>query len=279
MTVLDYARRYLDAGISIIPIRRGGDKEPASDLLPWVWDEDRAINRRSWKPFQDEPVTLTEAVSWWRSAAPPGIAAVGGAISGGLEVLDFDRLAEELFAGWCEMVEAEHPGLVGRLCVVQTPRQPAGYHVWLRCPDIETPGNTKLAIDPTVKGKERTLIETRGKGGYALVPGCPPECHPSGGTYEHVAGPALWDLGTVSMDEHEDLMSCARALSREVQEEHSPSHAHPSNGELLPGQDFDRRGPDWSEILTPHGWTLAGKAQGGERRWRRPGKEDRKSNV
>jgi hypothetical protein len=42
--------------------------------------------------------------------------------------------------------------------------------------------------------------------------------------------------------------------------------------DLRPGDDYDRRGPDWAEILAPHGWACAATVVA-ERRWRRPGKD------
>lgn len=41
---------------------------------------------------------------------------------------------------------------------------------------------------------------------------------------------------------------------------------------LRPGDDYDRRGPAWAEILEPHGWQLA-QSRGGADYWRRPGKD------
>jgi hypothetical protein len=55
-----------------------------------------------------------------------------------------------------------------RLCVVRTPRP--GFHVRYRCTETPIPGNTKLAVDPTLPSDQRRLIETRGQGGYASRP-------------------------------------------------------------------------------------------------------------
>src|SRR5262249_14403625 len=41
---------------------------------------------------------------------------------------------------------------------------------------------------------------------------------------------------------------------------------------LRPGDDFERRGPGWDDILTPHGWERAG-GRGDVVYWRRPGKD------
>lgn len=267
MDVIEYARRYLAAGVSVIPVATDGTKRPAGHLLPREPDPDAADRfRATWRPYQSRLATDDEAARWWGGPSPAGLAAVCGAASGGLELIDFDADADLLFPAWLALVgEAFDSDLAERLCVVRTPREPAGYHVWLRCPDAPTPGNQKLARD----GKA-CLVETRGEGGYALVPGCPPACHETGRPYEHVSGPALWGLPPVTADERETLVALARSLTRDAP---APEPTPPSKpgADLRPGDDFDARGWDWAEILEPHGWTLAGRA-GDERRWARPGK-------
>jgi hypothetical protein len=134
---------------------------------------------------------------------------------------------------------------------------------------MEIPGNTKLAIDPSKPSKDRVLIETRGEGGYAIVPGSPPACHPAGRTYEHHAGPKLSQVRTVTAAERETLIRCARSFNREGRL--GPSHSAGRNGSgLSPGDDFNRRAV-WAEVLQPHGWELA-RERGDVRHWRRPGK-------
>ena len=39
----------------------------------------------------------------------------------------------------------------------------------------------------------------------------------------------------------------------------------------MPLEDFNRAGPDWQEVLCPHGWQLV-RTAGVVRYWRRPGK-------
>jgi hypothetical protein len=287
MTPIDVARRCVGAGISVIPVARDGTKAPAWELLPRVADEKTGRLHPSWNPFREAAPDREQVRAWWGGGDPPGIAALPGNLSG-LELIDFDREAAELFPAWRDLVEIERPGLVDRLCVVRTPRRPAGYHVWLRCVDHAVPGNQALARlsipeqrrekeDAKTQGRkaEVTLIETRGEGGYALIPGCPGYCHETGGEYRFLSGPALWELGTVSIEERDTLARCARLFSREVKEDGPPAAAcgrgEPASG-LRPGDDFDARGPDWREILEPHGWALAG-SRGDERRWRRPGKD------
>jgi putative DNA primase/helicase len=235
------------AGLSVIPIRRDGSKA--------------AVCR--WEPYQHQAATEAQVRRWFAGDTPPGLAVIGGEVSGGLECLDFDAEAEAVFAAWCELVEVEAPGLVARLCVARTPKP--GFHVRYRVPDIQVPGNTKLATDPAAG----CLIETRGEGGYALAPGCPVECHASGRPYAHHSGPPLERVQAIGIEEREVLIRCARSFDRAARKEAQ----HASNGTgagLRPGTDFNERGPDWSEILD--GWTVAHR-RGEARYWRRPGKE------
>lgn len=271
MDTLEHALAYLRGGISVIPISRNGSKCPVLS---------------EWNPYRVERASEEEARRWWGHRSPPGIAAVCGPVSGGLEVIDFDREAAALFPRWQAAVEESWPGLLDRVCVVRTPRQPAGgYHAWLRCSAIPTPGSTTLAslsraeqrvekalAEREGRKAELKLIETRGEGGYALVPGCPPECHPNHACYVHEAGPPLASLPQLTADERDTLFICARALNRDIPAP-QPTPKWQEGTSLRPGDDFDSRGWDWAQILEPHGWALASGSPSGERRWRRPGKD------
>jgi putative DNA primase/helicase len=216
--------------------------------------------------------------SWWYSGKF-GIGVISGAVSGNLECIDFDR--GELVAPWQELVEGQIPGLVDRLCRIRTPRQLEGYHVRYRCTQVTIPGNMKLASEPgtdekTGKPCQITLIETRGEGGYALAPGSPSSCHATGRTWDHVAGPPLTDLPDITADERDVLIAAARsfdlsAASKVRRPDAKTTGGVPEKG-LRPGDDYDRRGPDWSAILEPHGWQRA-HSRGTVVYWRRPGKD------
>ena len=271
MMVLDHVLACLRAGVSVFPVRRDGSKAPESRFLPLVFDPKQGKEVASWNPYREALMSEAEARRIWDRPEPPGYAIVGGAISGGMEMLDLDNEAELIYPQWAMLVEEQAPGLVDRLPVVRTPRSPAGFHVFGRHPDIDVPGHMKLAEDPSRPAKERTLIETRGEGGYVVGCGSPVECHETGRTWEHIAGPPPWEAPALSIEERDILLLCARYFDRSVAKEAKTTGHHTRNGELKPGTDFDMRGPDWSDILTPHGWELAGQ-YGGERRWRRPGK-------
>jgi AAA domain/Bifunctional DNA primase/polymerase, N-terminal len=255
---VDFALAYLRAGLSIVTILADGCKRPA---IPW-------------ERLQKKPMSEAEARGRWRDGEK-GIAVVGGKVSGNAELIDFDRA--ELFPPWRDLVEAQAPGLFERLCRVRTPR-PAD-HVWYRCTETTIPGNMKLAQEPgtdpkTGKRKAITLIETRGEGGYALVPGCPGACHPTGRTYDHVGGPPLTDLPVITAAEREILIAAARSFDLMSAAKKKRPGDNGSSAGLRPGDDYDRRGPDWPEILEPHGWEQAHR-RGAVTYWRRPGKDDR----
>jgi hypothetical protein len=255
---LGHALSYLRAGLSGIPIRRDGSKAPDVD---------------EWSPYQERRASEGEARRWWDKARPPGIAILGGRVSGGLEIIDFDVDAGLLFPAWSELVERERPGLVARLPIVRTPRQPEGYHAYYRCVEVQIPGNTKLASDPERPAKERTLIETRGAGGYVVAPGSPCECHSTGQTWEHVDGPPLIDVPTITAAEREVLLRCARAFDKDVPAEEPKGERQARQGTgTSPGDDFNRRGPKWAALLEPHGWEDVRTVKG-VTYWRRPEKD------
>jgi P4 family phage/plasmid primase-like protien len=262
--------------VSTIPIARDGSKAPDGRLLPKEWDDAEKRNKATWNPYRRRFPTDEELRRWYDSPDPRGIATVCGDQSGGLEQVDFDKDAEQLFPAWEHLVEAQRPGLTARLCLLRTPRP--GYRVAYRAPDLDPfPGNLTLAQEwytdeKTGKLKKRTLIETRGEGGYALVPGTPAECHETGRLYEHIAGPALTDLSSLTPEERDILIRCAASLNRAGEEDKGSSRDEEATE--LPGTVYNTRGPDWEAILKPHGWTCVGKC-GQVCYWKRPDKEDR----
>src|SRR5262249_55820538 len=149
---------------------------------------------------------------------PSGIAIIGGKASGGLERLDFDLDAEHIFPEWQALVEAEAPGLLARLSLVRTPRGAGAHHVYYRCTALDIPRHQKLREDPARPAKERCLVETRGTGGYTVAPGSPAECHERGRPWEHVGGPVLTELATITAAERDVLIRCARSFDRKIHE-------------------------------------------------------------
>jgi hypothetical protein len=278
-STLDDALAYRRAGFSILPIRRDGTKAPDGRYLPSVPDE-QGRPKATWEPLQEAPASEQDIRQWFRGSRPPGIGIIGGRVSGNLEQLDFDHAAAAIFPQWRELVEAERPGLVERLPVIRTPRKPVGYHVRYRCRQATIPGNMKLAEEPytdpdTGRPALRVLVETRGEGGYALAPGSPPECHENHTPYVHHSGPPLTEVPEISAEEREVLVRCARSFDRTLGD-YAGGDTGGVRGRgwegLSPGDDYNRRGPDWADVLEPHGWACV-RRRGEERFWKRPGKD------
>ena len=184
MTTLEIARERTAAGLSILPIRTDGSKAPDAE---------------TWKQFQERRPSDDELRQYFSNGA--GIGTICGRVSGNLEIIDLDD--QSLFVDFAADVERNDPGLIGKLTVVRTPR---GTHFYYRCEEIE--GNQKLAQrskDDPLFADKATLIETRGEGGYVVVPGSPPECHELGLTYQHVGGPPLTALPTITLEQRETL--------------------------------------------------------------------------
>ena len=79
----------LEAGVSVLPIRPDGTKQPA---LP------------GWKRYQQEMPTEALVEEWFRNPQR-GLALVTGHISGGLVALDFDDLVT--FDAWLRHIQSE----------------------------------------------------------------------------------------------------------------------------------------------------------------------------
>ena len=245
-SICDRAEQLTAAGISVIPIKNDGSKAAAV----------------SWKPCQSEiadPATLSQ---WFGNGADCGIGAVGGKVSGNLEVMDFDD--PESYERWTKLVGRVAPELLERLVIVRTPT--GGYHVFYRCRDgVER--NQYLARRK-VKGKTKVLIETRGEGGYVLLPGSPPSCHHANKRYELIQGD-FTKIPTIDAAERDSLLQCARALNEYVKP--ARVFATSTNGDgHRPGDEFNRKAT-WEETLEPHGWVKVGH-NGETAHWRRPDK-------
>jgi len=194
--LLHQARQLAESKLSIIPIRANGSKAPA-------------LSR--WKSYQSKiaaPKTLDE----WFANGDRGIAIVCGQVSGNLEVIDFDD--PTLFEHWKRLLKEQgEADLLKKLVSVETPT--GGYHVYYRCSDgIE--GNQKLAQRKDSNGKLKTLIETRGEGGYVVAPGSPKKCHPLRKSYKLLEGD-LSDIPTISGEQRELVLSAARALTEYIE--------------------------------------------------------------
>lgn len=174
-------REAVQAGVSVIPVDPK-TKRPAIS---------------AWKPYQTRMATGAELTQW---AGAGAYAAVGGAVSGGLVVLDFD--VPGFYGRWCDAVGTLSDGLP----VQRTGG--GGYQVLFRCPNPG--GNDKLAwaVDENAPTGRAIAVETRAEGGYAVLA---PSQHPSGNLYQWLNGNAS-GIPTIEQGHADRLLAAARAL-------------------------------------------------------------------
>jgi len=239
------------AGVSIVPIDHQ-TKRPLNRLLP------RDDNRKPvWKPFQTA-IADEAIVRAWFSGGAESFAVVGGAVSGGLLILDFD--VARLYQQW----QVDVGDLAEGLPVQRTGG--GGYQVFCRC---SSPGeNAKLAwveCETEESGRE-IAIETRGEGGYAVVP---PSLHPDGTRYEMISG-ELAEIPMIAQARADALIAAARKLDeapftrqekerieRDAVAAHQRRTAASRNGSANVIGQFNEAHPI-DALLESHGYTRLG---------------------
>jgi putative DNA primase/helicase len=246
LTLETFGRRMRETGISSLPVCVSG-KNP---------------RLKEWKHLQSTQPTDKELQSWERMASQSrqdfGWGIVAGAVSGNLEVIDFDQQGIA-FNDWSEIVNEVAPGLLARLYIERSQR--GGIHVAYRC-EIPVDGRLMLAYS-----QGQLTIETRGEGNYCI-------CAPSPG-YTTEQGDLL-DLPILTASERQVLIHAARALDDtppepewiDDQERQAVKSGH-STG-LRPGDDYNQR-EDIRPLLQRHGWKLI--KPGANEYWQRPGKD------
>ena len=141
--LIEVATNYLAAGLCVLPAVRA-EKRPAL---------------RGWKAFQSRLPSQRQLQQWFGNGTD-GLCVVAGTVSGNLELIDFDREADQ-FDAWAAMVPED---LLSRLVIERS--QSGGRHVVYRS-IAPICGNMKLSQGQR-DGKVVTLIETRGEGGLFL---------------------------------------------------------------------------------------------------------------
>lgn len=248
------------AGLCVVPPRMDGSKAP----LP-----------RTWKTFQQARPDPDQLRRWY-SDGLTGIGAIPGAVSGNLEVLEFDD-ADTYQHFKDEADEAGTGPIIARLEQGYVEASPGGGIHWLyRCDEIG--GNTKLATRPDGtddhgRPRVKTLIETRGEGGFIILAPSNGKVHPTGRAYRLLGG-GFATIPHLSPEERRDLLALARTFHvpdpAKIRDP-DPRPAGTTTGER-PGDAFNARAL-WSDVLGPHGWIRL-YARGETTYWRRPGKRE-----
>ncbi|MYW50574.1 hypothetical protein GTY64_03640 [Streptomyces sp. SID8376] len=251
------AREMHDAGLCVLPIKANGSK--AADV-------------RSWKPYKIQRSTPAEHDEWFGGGRPAGIAVVYGAVSGNVEMIEFEghAIRDGLLDEVTEIMEASGLGEEWHAILTgwATESPSGGRHYRVRVEGADVPGNTKLASrlaredeytdEERQKLREkpntriiRVQIETRGEGGYGLVEPSSGTVHASGKPYVRIAGgPA--SIPTIDAEAFQaihDICRMVDSLPKPESPKTAPRDLPPlPGGGLRPGEDFDLRA-DWRDIL------------------------------
>lgn len=241
--LLEVARHYLAAGLSVIPVRADGSKAPK---LP------------RWEVYGDERPTPVQLVRWFGQGESGGIGIPGGPASGNLTVLDFETA--DVWQTWLRSLTDEQRAVADGCPLARTPR--GGAHLYVRL-ELPTRGvvlaQRSDGADAAGRPKVKTLIETRGHGQQVLAPGCPPECHELGipYTWERTAWVDGGECGAVPLETWVEWLELASSLT---QVERKPADRRTDTRDRRtvsaddPGTDFNHRGT-WDETgLFAAGW-------------------------
>jgi replicative DNA helicase len=262
-------KHYLSLGLSVVPTQ--ADKTPALT---------------GWKDLQKTPLTPEEVgqifsfqkvrphvenskgekVGIKLFVDPVGIAILGGAVSGGLEILDVDTKHDTTGSLWEELntlLQDTLPELYPSLVIAQT--KSGGYHIYYRCSEIE--GNKKLAT----KENKEVLLETRGEGGYVVAP-------PSPG-YTYLQGDPS-TIPTITPEQRKILFSISQSFNELPEVTTTPKVATPearyTPSGLSPFEDYNDRG-DVVALLESNGWKVVNQS-GARINLLRPGQTDSKTS-
>lgn len=235
--VLTKGEEYIRAGMYVVPVN--AQKEP----LVGTWSKD------------GPRLTLEEFQAKSRSPQAAGLAIITGPISAGLNLLDIDTKNDPQGAIWEEyaaLIRDQLPELWDRLAIATTPTK--GYHIYYRWSGKE--GNKVLARTPATDENgnttPRAIIETRGYGGYAVVP--------PGDGREFTQGDLL-TAPELTDEERATLIGLAKSLDRmPAPEPVRPTMPRSITGDR-PGDDYNRK-TDILDLLTARGWTIVRDGSG-----------------
>lgn len=276
----DAAAELHSVGLSVLPVKADGTKAP---------------DVRSWTPYKVNRSTPEEHDRWFNDGTRTGIGVVYGAVSGNVEMIEFEgrAIAEGLLKEVTEIMEASGLGDIWQAIVTGwvTQSPTGGRHYRVRIDGAPVSGNTKLAArlahedEYTAQERQRVaekpgtkivrvLIETRGEGGYGVVEPSHGTVHATGNPYVRIAGSPA-DIPVVDADimgAVHDILRMVDAIPKQETTKSAPRDLRPlPDGGLRPGEDYEAK-TDWADILQPEGWTFVYQ-HGSTRYWRRPGKE------
>lgn len=251
---LDVALRSARCGISVVLPRQDGTKAPDAQLCGRFG---------KWEHRMRDRASENEIKKWFEGGRT-GVGWICGNVSGDLLIIDFDdRSTFSEYKKACHDAGIGH--LLDRIMNGYCEHSPNGAHIAVRVSPC--PKSDKLARKRN-DDKIKTLIETRGEGGFIIVAPTHGGVN-KGGPYVLQSG-SVETIQTITKNELESLFDVARIFDEETRPIEEKRTIHVTDGNR-PGDDFNRKS-SWSEILEPHGWKKV-FSRLGVTSWRRPGKD------
>jgi hypothetical protein len=274
MSVADYAHAWHAAGFCAVPVKGDGSKAPALN---------------NWTELQARLPNDVERRNWW-TPDRQGYGLIMGAVSGNAEMLEFEgRMMPRISEVASKLTALGLQTLFLRLwCGYREVTPSGGVHLIFRLSDGPALGNVKIARRPATseeleadpKDKVKTLIETRGEGGFTVTAPSNGTTHPSGGQWVLQSGQS-GVVPVITCAERDALYEALRSFDEMPQVERTEHKPRSSSSDVFSGSYSNHVSPldhfnneaDWSEILVPQGWVHSRVDNNGTAYWIRPGKD------
>ena len=235
--------KYLSWGISILPVR---DKDDEYGVA-------KSPFGASWKAYQSSIIDKETLFDLMQKHNTTAIGGIGGVVSGNLEIIDIDvKYKAGIDAVIFKDLQFLYLDTFSKLRIHRSAS--GGFHIIYRC-ESPVSGSKKLASRPATeaeaaksKQKTYTFIETRGEGGYVLLP-------PSMGYSVVQDNP----IPVLTLAERDSMLGLMRSYDEIVKVENSaPKPAPKSSKEYYstnPFEDYNNR-CDPSNLMVDMGWTV-----------------------
>lgn len=277
---LTAALNAYDAGLCVVRVTTDGKKKPLG----------------TWKQYQAQRPTRDQVAEWF-AHGHPGMGVICGAVSGDLEMLELEgRFMTEndgakSFPTACKQAGLEL--LLKRIANGYHTISPSGGRHFIYRVSGPVDGNTKLARRPSTDEElaenaddlVKTLIETRGEGGFVVLAPSHGPVHPSGRPWTVKAGTFL-DIPTITSEEREALFAVCRSFNQAPPVKPA-ALVTPRRRVGLQAWNGQEIGESWMDavvdhlaattdmqtVLEAHSWEYCYTDAHGRRLLRRPGKD------